>query len=143
MRRWGRRKTPPVPPPAWTPSPRQTKVKYPPADGRYLASAPMLIAISEQTTKAISTASGRAPPAYGTAAPRLNATAEAGAIVVIDWNKTPGRPMALRRSVVCSDEVDVDSVATQLLLLYPQKVEIAGRMEISARAQNNEEECAR
>ena len=51
--------------------------------------------------------------------------------------------MALRRSVVCSDEVEVDSVAMQLLLLYPQKVEIAGRMEISARAQNNEEECAR
>src|SRR5437763_9949216 len=103
----------------------------------------MLRAVGEQTIRPRSTASGRAPPAYGTAAPRLNATAEAGAIVVIDWNKTPGRPMALRRSVVCSDEVEVDSVAMQLLLLYPKKVEIAGRMEISASAQNNEEECAR
>src|SRR5579871_60935 len=33
------------------------------------------------------------------AAPRLKATADAGAIVVMDWNRTPGRPMALERSV--------------------------------------------
>jgi hypothetical protein len=63
------------------------------------------------------------------AAPRLNATAEAGAMVVIDWNNTPGRPIAFRRSVTCSgDEEDSDSVAIQLLLLYPCIwVEIAGR----------------
>jgi hypothetical protein len=51
------------------------------------------------------------------AAPRLNATAEAGAMVVIDWNSTPGRPIAFRRNVACSGvEEDSDSVAIQLLL---------------------------
>ncbi len=69
---------------------------------------------------AIRTASGRAPPAYGIAAPRLNDTAEAGAMVVTDWNNTPGRPIAFWRNVACSGgEEDSDPVAIQLLLLYP------------------------
>jgi hypothetical protein len=78
---------------------------------------------------AIKTASGKAAPANGIAAPRLNATAEAGAMVVTDWNSTPGRPMVFGRSVVGSgDEEDSDSVAIQLLLLYSEfRVEIAGR----------------
>jgi hypothetical protein len=44
----------------------------------------MFNAIREQTSRAIRTARGKAPPAKGMAAPRLNATAEAGAIVVMD-----------------------------------------------------------
>jgi hypothetical protein len=59
-------------------------VKKPPADGRYLASEPMFSAIKEQTMSAMTTARGKAPPAKGIAAPRLNATAEAGAMVVMD-----------------------------------------------------------
>jgi hypothetical protein len=40
-------------------------------------------------------------------------------MVVIDWNNTPGRPIAFGRSVACfGDEEDSDSVAIQLLLLY-------------------------
>jgi hypothetical protein len=76
----------------------------------------------------IRTASGKAPPANGIAAPRLNATAEAGAIVVTDWNNTPGRPIAFLRSVVCSEDEEVsESVAITLLLLYTcLRVEIVG-----------------
>ena len=67
---------------------------------------------------AIRTASGKAAPANGIAAPRLNATAEAGAIVVTDWNSTPGRPMVFGRSVAGSGDEDVsDSVSIQALLL--------------------------
>ena len=40
----------------------------------------MFKAIRVQTTSAMMTASGKAPPAKGMAAPRLNATAEAGAM---------------------------------------------------------------
>src|SRR5437588_926547 len=69
---------------------------------------------------AIRTASGKAAPANGIAAPRLNATAEAGAMVVIDWNKTPGRPIAFGRSLDCPEDGEVDSTAIQLLLLYPK-----------------------
>ena len=90
----------------------------------------MLIAIKAHTISPISTARGNAPPANGIAAPRLNATAEAGAMVVTDWKSTPGSPIAFRRSVVCSeDEEFSDSLAIQLLLLfYPEhRIEIAGR----------------
>jgi hypothetical protein len=76
----------------------------------------MFNAIREQTSRAISTARGSAPPVKITAAPRLNDTAEAGAMVVIDWNKTPGRPIALGRRVVCSEDEDEDSTAIWLLL---------------------------
>jgi len=66
------------------------------------------------------TASGKAPPVNRMAAPRLNATAEAGAMVVIDWNNTTGRPIVFGRNVACSDDEGVsDSVAIQSLLLYP------------------------
>ena len=66
---------------------------------------------------AIRTASGSAPPAKGIAAPRLNATAEAGAMVVMDWKRTPGRPMAFARSFVGSGVVE-DSKVIGFLLLY-------------------------
>src|SRR5436853_770193 len=83
----------------------------------------MFNAISEQTISAMRTASGKAPPAKGIAAPRLNATAEAGAMVVIDWNKTPGSPMALRRKVDRSGgDEDEDSTDIPLLLLYPTEL---------------------
>src|SRR5947209_17525714 len=79
-----------------------------------------------QTTSAILTARGKAPPVKGTAAPRLNATAPAGAIVVIDWNKTPGRPIAFDRNVddcVGCVEEGVASMDIRLLLclLQPEK----------------------
>src|SRR5579859_8281160 len=48
----------------------------------------------------MNTARGNAPPVKGMAAPRLKATAPAGAMVVTDWNRTPGRPIAFDRSVV-------------------------------------------
>ena len=53
----------------------------------------------------------------GIAAPRLNATAEAGAMVVMDWKRTPGRPMAFARSFVGSGVVE-DSTVIGFLLLY-------------------------
>jgi hypothetical protein len=77
----------------------------------------MLSAIREQTISAIRTASGKAPPAKGIAAPRLNDTAEAGAMVVMDWKRTPGRPMAFARSFVGSGVVE-DSTVISFLLLY-------------------------
>ena len=42
------------------------------------------------------TASGVMPPANEVAAPMERAVATAGAMCVIDWNSTSGRPMALR-----------------------------------------------
>src|SRR5260221_2979227 len=104
----------------------------------------MFRAIKVQTTSAISTASGKAPPANGMAAPRLNATAEAGAMVVIDWNSTPGRPIAFRRNVVCSGEAeDSDSVAIQLLLpLIEDRNGKAGKSRVTAACvQNRKDEC--
>ena len=42
------------------------------------------------------TASGVMPPANEVAAPIESAVATAGAMCVIDWNRTSGRPIALR-----------------------------------------------
>jgi hypothetical protein len=82
----------------------------------------MLSAIKVQTISAITTASGKAPPAKGIAAPRLKATAEAGAMVVMDWKRTPGRPMAFARSFVCSGWVE-GSTDIGFLLLFLELVE--------------------
>ena len=77
---------------------------------------PIFKATRMQATNAIATARGNAPPVKGMAAPRLNATAPAGAIVVTDWNKTPGRPIAFGRSM--DDRADegegVDSIDIKL-----------------------------
>src|SRR5207247_10193436 len=76
---------------------------------------------------AMNTARGNAPPVKGMAAPRLKATAPAGAIVVTDWNKTPGRPIALRRSAVdCSDGgiTSMDILTTPLLIMSVKKLPV-------------------
>src|SRR5690349_5129061 len=57
----------------------------------------MLRAMREQTIKATIAASGSVTPVAARAGLRLAATAEAGAIVVIDWKRTPGRPIVLGR----------------------------------------------
>jgi hypothetical protein len=48
--------------------------------------------------RARTTASGKEPPAVAMPGKNANATAAAGAIIVIDWNNTPGRPTAFGRS---------------------------------------------
>ena len=53
-----------------------------------------------------STASGVMPPANVVAAPIDRAVATAGAMCVIDWNSTSGRPIALCARV--GDAVSVD-----------------------------------
>ena len=56
----------------------------------------MEIATSRQPISARMTASGRAPPANPAPAMIENATAAAGAMWVIDWNRTSRSPMASR-----------------------------------------------
>src|SRR6266516_2344427 len=56
----------------------------------------MEMATSRQATSARITASGRAPPANCAPTMIEKATAAAGAIWVIDWNRTSLRPIASR-----------------------------------------------
>ena len=69
----------------------------------------MLQAVNRIPTKAMSTASGSAPAAKAAPSGIEAAMAAAGAIEVIDWNSTPGRPTASRSSgatvVVCVAKV--------------------------------------
>src|SRR5712692_1814465 len=74
--------------------PRALYVYRPPAEGRWRASWPMLIATIRHATSASTTASGVAPPAYVTAKMMEKATAAAGAMWVMDWKSTGARPMA-------------------------------------------------
>jgi hypothetical protein len=70
----------------------------------------MLRAMREQTINATIAANGSVIPVAASAGLRLAATAEAGAIVVIDWKRTPGRPIVLGRRFSCpsaSTEVSV------------------------------------
>src|SRR5690348_677885 len=71
----------------------------------------MLNAIKEQPTSAIMTTKGSVTPATPKAGASVKAAAEAGAIVVIDWNSTPGKPMVLACSLFgCSAEERVSTV---------------------------------
>ena len=65
----------------------------------------MLMATNRHATNASRTASGVAPPAYVTAKMMENATAAAGAMWVIDWNRTGARPTASRCSLVAAPDV--------------------------------------
>src|SRR6188472_1263050 len=71
----------------------------PPAEGRCFASWAIEDAVKSTAIMAKTTASGVMPPANAVAAPIDNAVATAGAMWVIDWNRTSGRPIALRASV--------------------------------------------
>ena len=78
------------------PSPRPTYVYIPPADGRCRASSAIEKAVNSTAIIANTTASGVMPPAKLVAAPMDSAVATAGAMWVIDWNSTSGRPIAFR-----------------------------------------------
>src|SRR4051812_43570552 len=69
----------------------------PPADGNSLASCPIAVAAQMQATSASSTDSGSACWASGTDMNSEYATAAAGAMCVIDWNSTCGRPIECSR----------------------------------------------
>src|SRR6188508_3883263 len=81
------------------PRPRPTYVYIPPADGRCLASWLIEYAVNSTAIIANTTASGVMPPANAVAAPIERAVATAGAMCVIDWNRSSGRPIALRARV--------------------------------------------
>jgi hypothetical protein len=68
----------------------------PPADGRWRASSPIEYAVNRAAISARTTASGVLPPANNVAAPRERAVATAGAMWVIDWNRTSVSPIAFR-----------------------------------------------
>src|SRR6188472_540120 len=84
--------------PAYEPRPRPTYVYMPPADGRCRASSPIENAVNRTATSASTTARGVSPSAYVVANPIDRATATAGAMNVIDWNRTSVSPIALRCS---------------------------------------------
>src|SRR6476620_1835655 len=86
--------------PATGPRPRATYVYMPPADGRKRASSPIEYAVNSAAMSARTTASGVLPPAYRVAAPRDRAVATAGAMWVIDWNRTSVSPIAFRSRLV-------------------------------------------
>src|SRR3954463_7549103 len=65
-----------------------------------LASSPILKAVNRHATMAMSTDSGKAPPAKATPVGIEAATAAAGAMSVMLWNSTSRRPIALLRSPV-------------------------------------------
>ena len=73
-------------------------MNIPPADGRCFASWAIEYAVNSTAIIAKSTASGVIPPANDVAAPIDSAVATAGAMWVIDWNSTSGKPMASRSS---------------------------------------------
>src|SRR4051812_50041701 len=60
----------------------------------------MLKAVNRHATTAVSTDSGKAPPAKATPVGIEAATAAAGAMSVMLWNSTSRRPIALLRSPV-------------------------------------------
>src|SRR2546425_330854 len=65
----------------------------------------MLTATNKQAISASSTASGMLPPAYGTPTMMENATAAAGAMWVMDWNRVGASPTAFRSSRCASTVV--------------------------------------
>ena len=87
--------------PAYDPRPRPTYVYMPPADGRWRASSPIENAVNRTAISANRTASGVSPSAKIVANPIDRATATAGAMNVIDWNRTSVRPIAFRSSCCC------------------------------------------
>ena len=68
----------------------------PPAEGRCLASWLIEYAVNSTAIIANTTASGVMPPANAVAAPMDRAVATAGAMCVIDWNRSSVSPIALR-----------------------------------------------
>src|SRR5207253_8075510 len=90
---WKSRYAQPTMNPAWGPRARATYVYRPPADGISLASWPIDTATHVQPTSASSTDSGRAGPANWIEIRIENAIAAPGAMCVIDWNRTCGRPI--------------------------------------------------
>lgn len=69
-----------------------------PAAGNSRASSATQDAVNRQATSAISTDSGRLPPAKAAPDGIDAATAAAGAIAVTLWKRTSRRPTASRRS---------------------------------------------
>ncbi len=99
-------------------------VYMPPALGIWMASCPIHDAIMAQAIVASTTASGSEAPAKRMAGERAGAVAAAGAMAVMDWNNTPGKPIASLLSVVppVSTEVvvfDVDKCVAPLLKKRP------------------------
>jgi hypothetical protein len=69
----------------------------PPADGKSLASWPIAVAAQMQAISARPTESGSAWRASGTEMKIEYATAAAGAMCVIDWNRTCASPIECSR----------------------------------------------
>src|SRR5919204_1832446 len=83
--------------PAQGPSERAAYVYMPPADGNSFASWPIAVAAQTQAISARPTESGSACCASGTEMKIEYATAAAGAMCVIDWKSTCGRPIECTR----------------------------------------------
>src|SRR5579884_458135 len=83
--------------PAQGPSVRAVYVYMPPADGKCFASWPIAVAAQMHAMSASPTESGSACCATGTEMKIEYATAAAGAMCVIDWNRTCGRPIECSR----------------------------------------------
>src|SRR4051812_22627762 len=83
--------------PAGAPSDRAAYVYMPPADGYSFESWPMAVAAQMHAISARPTDSGSACRASGTEMKIEYATAAAGAMCVIDWNSTCGRPIECSR----------------------------------------------
>src|SRR5258708_35470144 len=99
-------------------------VYMPPALGIGMARCPIHDGIRAQSIVASTTASGSEAPAKRMGGERGVAVAAAGAMAVIDWNNTPGKPIASLLSVVppVSTEVvvfDVDKCVAPLLKKRP------------------------
>src|SRR6267378_487383 len=70
----------------------------------------MLTATNRQAISASNTASGMLPPAYGTPTMMEKATAAAGAMWVMDWNRVGAKPTAFRSSRCASTDVPIESL---------------------------------
>src|SRR3954453_3117385 len=83
--------------PAQGPSERAAYVYMPPAEGKSFASCPIAVAAQMQAIRASPTDSGRACCGKGTEMKIEYATAAAGAMCVMDWNRTCGSPIECSR----------------------------------------------
>src|SRR5215470_5329739 len=88
----------------------------------------MLSASNTQATRAIIIDRGNDPPAALTPIGRAKATAAAGAMSEMDWNKTSGNPMAFRRNPVSAVAVVVAS-ALLVDIRYLEK-KLKGQQEL-------------
>src|SRR5581483_6444207 len=98
--------------PAHGPSDLAAYVYMPPADGNSFASCPIAVAAQMHAISASATESGSACCACGTEMKIEYATAAAGAMCVIDWNSTCGRPIECSRRCSKRGELAVvDSIS--------------------------------